>query len=850
MKRSSCLIVLLVLCQCVYAHPVISEFSAAGTNLKDIDSSEPDWIEIYNPMAAPVDLLGWALTDDETELDKWVFPSVIIEAGGYLVVFASGKDRVDGELHTNFKLSKQGEYLALVMPDGVTLATEFAPAYLPQSDNLSYGLSGSAIELSDQATAVTYTLATAPNNWVDLSFDDRQWQEGNLGIGYDRGGDYALDLQTEVPDGTTDVYIRMPFELPDVAALDNLALTTRVDDGFRAWLNGVVVDQVNYQSPNAGEAEADRTIDLSAHRDFLVNGTNVLAVHVKNASASSSDLLFTGKLTTTDMSAAYQYQATPTPGQSNSGDSYTGFVEDVAFAVGRGHYETPLTETITATQPGAVLAYTEDGSEPTLANGTLIDPLDETAVPSTEVTVFETTVIRARAFMAGYRPSAIAAHTYIFPIDVLQQSDMDADVLASRRGSNSFAPGLLAASTLSISLNPSALFGSNGIYTKPRNTGILWERPASIEYMDPNNNDAFSIYAGLRIHGADSRNHAKKAFGLFFRRQYGNGKLHFPLFDNSPVTAFDKLIIRSGGHDAWTSPWGEQADSATYLRDEFLRQTHADMGHPATLGKFVHLYLNGRYWGVYNIVQRVDEDFGAGHFGGEDTDWDVIQGQSSGEFVISGSDADWRSMMAIAEGGLTSDEAYAQLQDYVDIDNLIDFMIVRIWGSDMDWLKSRQEPSTGNRNKNWFAMRNRTTGGRFIFFVYDGEISMGKDHRANRRLDTNLTDVGIANSPGRLYTRLRENAHFRQRFAERLQIHFHNNGALAVQNNVQRWQGLVDHLDDLMILESARWGDAVNHPPFTRDNHWRSEVDWIRDVFLVQRGSIVLDQCREIGLYP
>ena len=120
----------------------ISEFMAANTRtLADEDGSYEDWIEIQNFSAGPVDLNNWCLTDTASSLTKWRFPATNLNAGGYLVVFASNKNRrTPGKpLHTNFKLDAAGEYLALVQPDGVTIATEFRPTYPPQLSDISYG---------------------------------------------------------------------------------------------------------------------------------------------------------------------------------------------------------------------------------------------------------------------------------------------------------------------------------------------------------------------------------------------------------------------------------------------------------------------------------------------------------------------------------------------------------------------------------------------------------------------------------------------------------------------------------------------------------------------------------------
>ncbi|KPK37636.1 MAG: hypothetical protein AMJ65_14130, partial [Phycisphaerae bacterium SG8_4] len=103
----------------------INEFMAVNDNgLDDEDRDEEDWIEIYNAGADTVDLAGWYLTDNLNNLMKWEFPRVALASGDYLVVFASGKDRRDPVLHTNFKLRGGGEYLGLVRPDGHTVVSE------------------------------------------------------------------------------------------------------------------------------------------------------------------------------------------------------------------------------------------------------------------------------------------------------------------------------------------------------------------------------------------------------------------------------------------------------------------------------------------------------------------------------------------------------------------------------------------------------------------------------------------------------------------------------------------------------------------------------------------------------
>ena len=109
--------------------------AVGNDTLQDEDGDTPDWLEIYNPTGAELQLAGYHLTDDPTNLTKWTFPATFLYPGQYLVVFASDKNRATAgsKLHTNFKLANEGDYLALVAPDGTNIVSQFAPAYPAQA---------------------------------------------------------------------------------------------------------------------------------------------------------------------------------------------------------------------------------------------------------------------------------------------------------------------------------------------------------------------------------------------------------------------------------------------------------------------------------------------------------------------------------------------------------------------------------------------------------------------------------------------------------------------------------------------------------------------------------------------
>src|SRR5437867_6180886 len=174
---------------------IISEFMADNTHtLADEDGSYEDWIEIYNAGSKPVNLGGWYLTDNANELTKWRFPGTNLNASGFLVVFASAKQRdmPGAPLHTNFKLSATGEYLALVQPDGVTIATQFAPTFPRQVPDVSFGFGvvTSKTMLITTNAPVQVVIPTDDNlgaSWTLPDFDASRWPRGTNGVGYDTG---------------------------------------------------------------------------------------------------------------------------------------------------------------------------------------------------------------------------------------------------------------------------------------------------------------------------------------------------------------------------------------------------------------------------------------------------------------------------------------------------------------------------------------------------------------------------------------------------------------------------------------------------------------------------------------
>ncbi|MCH2064447.1 MAG: lamin tail domain-containing protein [Roseibacillus sp.] len=560
----------------------------------------------------------------------------------------------------------------------------------------------------------------------------------------------------------------------------------------------------------------------------------------------------------------------PTPGASNEGGGVLGFVEDTVFSVDRGFYEDPFTVTVTTTTPDAEIYYTTDGTEPSPANGTLY---------RTPVPVATTTTLRAAAFKEGFEPTNVDTQSYLFLADVLRQPDsipgypdtwagkpahyhMDPEVVNHPLDGPRMLEALQAFPSLSIAINPGEMFGRAGIYQNPQSQGDSWERSVSAEFISPDGSEpGFQVNAGMRVQGGSSRNPdiPKHSLSLRFRRDYGPGKLDYPLFRDAPfgdsaVEEFDFLQLRAGFNFAWTHRHYYQARHAQYNRDQWVNDLYLAMGQPGTHGRWVHLYLNGLYWGLYHVHERPDGDFMASYFGGESEDYDAL---SSGQPRSGDKDA-WNTMMAIASSNISDPDRYSEIQDYLNVDSLIDYMLLNFFVGNTDW-----------DGHNWRAARKRQRGAGYLMLPWDSEFAISPNgpgvinnpQPLSNALNTNVTNRNGTGRPSGLHQDLVANAEYRMRFADRAYRHLFNGGALSPTTAGAIWRARSDLMDRAVVAESARWGDfrydvdpgrwqRSDFDRYTRNDHYLEDQAWILRTYIPRRGSVLLNQLRGRGLYP
>ena len=540
------------------------------------------------------------------------------------------------------------------------------------------------------------------------------------------------------------------------------------------------------------------------------------------------------------------YFSPATPGEAN-GAATSGFVADTTFDVDRGFYASAFTVSITTDTPGATVVYTTDGTDPTLSNGTA-------SPDSASVSITGTTVLRASAFKTGLTPTNIDTQTYLFTADIIQQSEMDPDVVTDPDYSGEIASALQSIRTLSIVTDPDNLFDNSiGILENTGGRGLAWERPVSIEFIDPDNpTDSMQTNAGLRMHGNGSRGSAKNSLRLLFRAVYGPKKLNYPLFGEDFISQkFNTVVLRAQNANSWTSSRSLDRQSTTFLQDSFAKDSQRDMGHPTAGSTFVHLFLNGTYWGLYNPTERPDGSFGEDHFGGDDTDYDAVSRRFSVE-VQSGTKTHWDTMIAHSNTELDTQAEYETLkQEYMDVDNLIDYMLMH------QFMQARDGPDDFGHN-NMRLVRRNNPADLWQAYAWDMEYSMidttgTRDYSypfpiysSSRNSNNDITD-----SIASVYIRLKDNnPEFQLRYADRAFEHLFNGGAFTPTNASARFEARALEIESAVIAESARWGDHRRSVPYTRDGEWTTERNRINTQFFPARPAHVISQLRIHGLYP
>lgn len=678
-----------------------------GSTLADADGDYSDWIELYNTGDMPVDISGCGLTDDMNYPFKWTFPPIEIPPHGFLLIFASDKNRRDIPLYWE--------------------------TIIDWGDSWKY-----LVPSSEPSSA-----------WRDTGFDDSIWNSGKSGFGY---GD---DDDSTVLSQTLSVFIRKRFITDDLSNCKRALLHMDYDDGFVAYLNGCEIARRNIGIPGTPPSfnqEAGSYHEAALHSggkpeefeidsvyNYLRPGENILAIQVHNYKTSSTDLtaipFFTLGLTeppldpegvspyieikpvelhtsfkikssgesvylfdsagsmldsmfvnemVADMSKGRKpdghdslvFFAGATPGRPNDTEGIiltSGKVP--GFSHPAGFYTSGFNLALSA-PPGDTIYYTTDGSIP-----------DKNAIMyRNPVVINQSAVIRSR-ILSATETGDLVTNSYIIG------RDFDMPVV-------------------SLSLNPADLWDYyTGIYVEGPNAEqknphyganywMDWEKTAHIELFESDGTPGFELDAGIKIFGQWSRAHPQKSLSVYARNIYGGNRIDYDIFRFIPVNSFKSIVLRNSGNDFLYSTF----------RDIMHQSLVSDLDIDLVAYRPAVIYLNGEYWGIQNIREKVTEHYVASHY--TDVDKDSIDMLENNRSIIHGDAVHYNTMLEFIESVDISDTSvYDQLKTMMDVDNFINYQVSQIYFDNTDW--------PGNNVKYW---RKRSDGGKWRWIMFDTDF--------------------------------------------------------------------------------------------------------------------------------
>ncbi|MCD6597030.1 MAG: CotH kinase family protein, partial [Bacteroidales bacterium] len=635
------------------------------------------------------------------------------------------------------------------------------------------------------------------------------------------------------------------------------------DDGFVAYLNGVEIARANINGVpplfNSGTIQ-DHEAKMYAggvpdrfiidNQVVLINGDNVLSVQAHNISNSSSDLtlipflsaifstltsdgvplnpilrlpdsylhtnfkisnsetlvlsdnfgtiideLYVDELRT-DISLgtsilndnlAYYYN--PTPKAENSSKEYLGVINTkVAFSNSGGVVGGAFSLTLSGNSDDETIRYTTDVTEPNETTLLYVNP----------IYIDENTVVRARICKKDYISSFTNSKTFLFSVShnlpVISLVTDPYNLFDQQYGIYEFGD----------SYDPNVpYFGANFWED--------WERPVQFSFYEKGGSLGVEFNGGLKIFGGWSRANNQRSFSIFARDKYGLSEIDYSLFPDVPYDKYQSVVLRNSGND-WLK---------TMIRDAALTGLMKGSGLDFQAYNPTVTYINGEYWGIYNLRERISEHFLASKHNIESETIDLLENNCQ---VINGDNQEYLSLIEYVNiTDLSLDENFVYVENEIDVDNYILYQLSQIYFSNTDW--------PGSNIKYW-----KSPNGKWRWILFDTDFGFGiwdvNDYKYDA-LSFALEENGPAwpNPPWStlLFRKLIENISFRNRFVNRFADEL--NTRFLPQNVNSHIQSTFDVISSEIDSHFERWSASydpgqlqnmktfgINRPTYIKDH--------------------------------
>jgi hypothetical protein len=493
---------------------------------------------------------------------------------------------------------------------------------------------------------------------------------------------------------------------------------------------------------------------------------------------------------------------TPTPRESNMGNTLTEQFAQPMFNLPAGRYSSSVTITLQNPGNSGTIYYSIDGSDPT----------ENSKEYNSPITLTRTLTVKARILGDGKIPSSTVVNTYFInehpftlPLMVSISTDLaylwDSEIGIYVEGTNGIA----------------------GYCYGQANWNQDWERPAHFELFTTDGKKLIDTDAGIKIAGGCSRRFDQKSFAVSFRDKYGNDEIHYPLFNSKPINRFKSIHLRNSGDDNLHSQLHDGMIQTCIMGQMDL--DYVGFTPSAT-------YINGEYWGILNIREKTTEDYLYSNYGLDDDSVDMLERDYN---VIAGSNEDYLEMLNYLNShDLAISENYNYIKDQIDIESFIDYQIAEIFVANHDWPE--------NNFKYWKSKR---PGSKWRWIYYDTDFGFGLDYGPEDNTLEFATDP-YASEDSRnppystfVFRMLLNNEEFRNRFIDKFLVY------LGSTYRTERTLAIIDSISNLMYTEITytfdSWGGLMgnyNWWMYCKRNFATERpaymIDFIRDYFDLQ----------------
>ena len=730
------------------------------TFFADDKGEQSDYIEVHNTTDGPVNLEGWALSDSRDKLMRWQFPAVTLPANGYLAVHCSGVEN-NGDvnnLHASFKLNRDGEEVYLTSPNGVTTSYIKVPALAADE---AYSLTETGWSRSQAPSP------SQPNNQTgaDVAAADIMAQNTyGVYITEVLASSNKSDDWIEIYNGSNNAVDLSGFGLSDNASRP------------RKWQfpGGTVIQPGQYLGVFANGL--DVTADGRISTNYRLSAEGGYSVTLSDPSGAIFDRLFMPmqyqniSFGRTESLNGVRYFVSPTPGAANAGQSYYGRAPQPIYSVYGGLYKTGDVLQVELSVPSDCRCYyTLDCTDPT-----------ESSTPYTgPITINGTTILRTRVYGDGYMESVMDAQSYLYDVNNGGNTLFVMSLVSDPYNLTSDEAGIMVKGPNAL---PEYPFGS---MNKGANFWMDWEREAHIEVWNPDGSTMISQECGTKLHGQYSRAEKQKAFKIIARSQYGSNRFQAAIFSHRPYTEYQSFLLRSSSEDG----------NKTRMRDALLQRLAEGSSVMYQETEVGILYIDGKYWGHYNLRERINTASICQFEGweGEEDDLDLIKANTN---VMQGSNDTMAALLDWIKNhknDMNTDEAYNVLDQAIDITNYVEYMAFEMYSGNTDTLNVKR-------------YRNPKRDGKWRWVLFDLDWGFHEDTNSVRRW---LEPGGMGNmrrTDNTLFIACMKNERFRDQYltflGEKMATTF------STEHVLELVQEFLDKLTPILPDQFERWGQT------------------------------------------